>query len=118
MADLLTDGTSLTLALTRIEHLEGFRSDLHAPLDAVTSVRSVDDPWTELRGMRAPGTGLPGVIAVGTRRGSFGKDFAAVHGKGPGVVVELSGQEYERWVLTVDDPDAVVARMSGARRPA
>ena len=30
------------------------------------------------------------MIAVGTRRGSFGKDFAAVHGKGPAVVVELA----------------------------
>ena len=43
--------------------------------------------------MRAPGTGWPGVIAVGTRRGSFGKDFAAVHGKGPAVVVELAGTD-------------------------
>ena len=51
---------------------------------AVTAVRVVDDPWPELRGMRAPGTGLPNVIAVGTRRGGFGKDFAAVHGNGPG----------------------------------
>ncbi len=50
----------------------------------------------------------------GTRRGSFGKDFAAVHGKGPGVVVEFAGQEFERWVLTVDDPDPVVARVSVA----
>ena len=118
MADLVTDGTSLTLAMSRIEHLEGFRGDLHAPLDAVTAVRAVEDPWAELRGLRAPGTGLPGVIAVGTRRGSFGKDFAAVHGKGPAVVVELSGQEFERWVLTVDDPDAVVARVSRPGRPA
>ena len=113
MADLVIDGTSLTLAMSRIEHLEGFRGDLHAPLTAVAVVRAVEDPWAELRGMRAPGTGLPGVIAVGTRRGSFGKDFAAVHGKGPAVVVEFVGQEFERWVLTVDDPDVVVARLSG-----
>jgi len=93
MADLVIDGTSLTLALSRVEHLEGFRGDLHAPLAAV-----------------------PGVVAVGTRRGSFGKDFAAVHGKGPAVVVEFVGQEFERWVLTVDDPDAVVARVSAPPR--
>ena len=118
MADLVTDGTTLMLALTRIERLEGFRGDLHAPLDAVTGVRAVEDPWAELRGLRAPGTGLPGVIAVGTRRGSFGKDFAAVHGKGPAVVVELAGQEFERWMLTVDDPAAVVARVARPTRSA
>jgi hypothetical protein len=114
MADLVVDGSSLTLAMSRVEHLEGFRGDLGAPLASVTSVRAVDDPWAELRGLRAPGTGLPGVIAVGTRRGSFGKDFAAVHGKGPAVVVEFTGQEFQRWILTVDDPAAVVARVSGA----
>ena len=114
MADLVVDGTFLSLAMSRVEHLEGFRGDLRAPLDSVTSVRAADDPWSELRGMRAPGTGLPGVIAVGTRRGSFGKDFAAVHGKGPAVVVEFAGQEFQRWVLTVDDPTAVVDRVSAA----
>ena len=113
MADLVTDGTSLTLAMSRVEHLEGFRGDLHAPLASVSAVRAVADPWTELRGLRAPGTGVPGVIAVGTRRGSFGKDFAAVHGKGPAVVVEFAGQEFQRWILTVDDPAAVVERVSG-----
>jgi hypothetical protein len=113
MADLVVDGNDLTLEMSRIEHLEGFRGDLIAPRSAVTSVRAVDDPWPELRGMRAPGTGLPGVIAVGTRRGSFGKDFAAVHGKGPAVVVEFAGQEFQRWILTVDDPAAVVERVSG-----
>jgi hypothetical protein len=53
--------------------------------------------------MRAPGTGLPEVIAVGTRRGGFGKDFAAVHGRGPAVVVELDNCEFERLVVTMDD---------------
>ena len=69
-------------------------------------MRSVDDPWSELRGIRAPGTGVPNVIAVGTRRGKFGKDFAAVHGKGPAVVVELEGADYGRLVVTLDDAAA------------
>ena len=64
MADLVSDGTSLTLAMSRIERLEGLRGDLHAPLAAVSVVRTVEDPWAELRGMRAPGTGLPGIIAL------------------------------------------------------
>jgi hypothetical protein len=117
MADLVVSGTIVNLTMTRLEHLEGFRGDLDAPLSAVTAVRTVEDPWAELRGVRAPGTGVPGVVAVGTRRGSFGKDFAAVHGKGPAVVVELEGQEFERWILTVDDPDAVAARITPSTPP-
>ena len=114
MADLEVEGNELVLHLRAIEKAEGAHGDIRLPLSAVTAVRSVDDPWPELRGIRAPGTGLPNVIALGTRRGKFGKDFAAVHGKGPGVVVEFEGQRFERWVLTTDDPDSVVAAVSAA----
>jgi len=114
MAQLIVHDSIVTLALSRLEHLEGFRRNLSTPLSSVTAVRTVTDPWPELRGLRAPGTGLPGVVSVGTRRGSFGKDFTAVHGKGPGVVVELAGQEFRRWILTVGEPDSVVAQVSGA----
>jgi len=52
--------------------------------------------------MRAPGTGVPGTLAVGTWRGGFGKDFAVVHGHGPGVVVEVAGEEYVRLLVSTD----------------
>ncbi len=84
-------------------------------LRAVTSVRVVDDAWPELRGMRAPGTGLPNVIAVGTRRGGFGKDFAAVHGKGPAVVVELEASDFDRLVVTSDDAARSAESIRSAR---
>ena len=54
------------------------------------------------------------MIAVGTRRGSFGKDFAAVHGKGPAVVVDLSGAEFGRFVVTTDDAAATAAAIKEA----
>jgi hypothetical protein len=91
VAELQIDNAELVLHLRALEKAEGAHGDIRVPLSSVTAVRSVDDPWQELRGIRAPGTGLPNVIAVGTRRGKFGKDFAAVHGKGPAVVVELEG---------------------------
>ena len=69
MADLAVDGNELVLHLHAVEKAEGFHGDVRVPLTAVESVRAVDDAWPELRGIRAPGTGLPDVIAVGTRRG-------------------------------------------------
>jgi len=114
MADVVTDGDAVTLALTRIERLEGFRGNIVAPLASVRTVRASDDLWSELRGLRAPGTGIPKVIAVCTLRGSFGKDFAAVHGRGPGVVVEFEGEPFQRWVVSVDDPGRVVDELSSA----
>jgi hypothetical protein len=112
MAHLEVDGDHLALRLTTEEHLEGMHRDIVVPKSAVAVARVAEDVWSELRGIRAPGTGLPGVIAVGTRRGSFGKDFAAVHGPGRGVVVELVDQAFSRLVLTVPDPEEVVARLT------
>jgi len=117
VAELRVGTGTVTLALTRIERLEGFRGDITAPASSVTSVRVSTDLWSELRGIRAPGTGIPGVVAVCTLRGSFGRDFAAVHGRGPGVVVEFDGEPFQRWVVSVDHPDAVVAEVSSAAGP-
>jgi hypothetical protein len=115
MAHFEVDGDRLVLRLTAAEHLESIHGDLEMPRDSVTSARATDDVWSELRGIRAPGTGIPGVVAVGTRRGGFGKDFAVVHGKGPGVVVELREQAFQRIVITVPDPEAEVARITAGR---
>jgi hypothetical protein len=112
MARLEIDGDSLALRLTAEEHLEGMHRDVVVPRSSVASVRVTEDVWSELRGIRAPGTGIPGVIAVGTRRGSFGKDFAVVHGQRRGVVVELVDQAFSRIVLTTPDPEEVVARVT------
>ena len=113
MADLDVEGNELVLRLRALEKAESVHGDIRVPLSAARAVRSVDDPWPELRGIRAPGTGIPNVIAVGTRRGSFGKDFAAVHGTGPAVVVELDGTDFARLVVTSDD---AAARARGIRQ--
>jgi len=107
-------GTDLRLRMSWIEKLEGMSGDIVAPLATVAAVRAVSNPWPELRGVRSPGTGVPGVIAVGTRRGGFGKDFAVVHGRGPAVVVELEGAPFSRLVATTPDPEAPAATILAA----
>lgn len=109
MAELRTEGDQLVLHMHALEKAEGFHGDIRVPLSSVTAVRVVEDAWPELRGIRAPGTGVPAVVAVGTRRGGFGKDFATVHGKGPAVVVELADTEFGRLIVTCDDAQAVAS---------
>jgi len=60
----------------------------------------------------APGTGVPGTLAVGTWRGGFGKDFAVVHGHGPGVVVEVAGEEYVRLLVSMTDADVIATHLA------
>lgn len=108
---LLVDGSDLLVKMSEVEKFEAMHADVRVPLTMVRTVRVVDDAWPELRGIRAPGTGIPGVIAVGTRRGSFGKDFAVVHGKEEAVVVELDGAAYSRIVVTTTDAGSVAAEI-------
>lgn len=117
MASLIVDGSDLVVKMSEVETFEALHRDIRVRLSMVRAVRVVDDAWPELRGIRAPGTGIPGVIAVGTRRGSFGKDFAVVHGRDPAVVIELAGAEYSRIVVTTPDAEGVAAQIQGHLMP-
>jgi hypothetical protein len=57
VADLEVEGDELVVHLRAIEKAEGMHGDIRVPLSAVTAVRSVDDPWPELRGIRARARG-------------------------------------------------------------
>jgi hypothetical protein len=108
-------GEMLILRLSLLERLGGFvRGDAHIPLPSVRFAHASDHPWAELRGIRWPGTGLPGMIALGTRRFRGGKDFVAVYGKGPAVIVELTGVEFSRLVVSTRHAEAVAAEIDEA----
>ena len=110
MATLAVEGDRLVLHLSVLERIGGMvGGDIDMPLSAVTAVRVAPNPSKELRGVRSPGTGWPGVIALGHRRGKGVHDFAAVYRNRPSVVVELEGQRFDRLVVSCDDPEAVAA---------
>jgi hypothetical protein len=111
VAILRIDRDSLVIELSFLEQLAAFRGNVRVPLATVSSIVVEQRPWSALRGFRAPGTGLPGVIAYGTRLVTGGApDFAALHGRGPAVRVELcAGAPFGRLLVTVDDPVATVA---------
>ena len=111
MATLQIERDELVLRLSSMEKLGAFRGDIRVPVSSVREVRTTENPWKELRGIRAPGTGFPWVISLCTRRGGFGKDFAAVYGKRPAVVVELEGAPFQRLVVTDDDAEATRVRL-------
>jgi hypothetical protein len=116
MADLITDNGELVLALSRRERIFGLHGDIRVPLSAVEEVSVTERPYAQLRGLRAPGTGFPRLIALGTWRGRGGeKGFAAVYRSTPGVFVRLSGAEFGWLCVSADDPQAVAERIRAAR---
>ena len=117
MAELAVDRNALFIRLSFLEKLAAFRGDVCVPLASVESISVDERPWQSLRGFRAPGTGLPGVIAYGVRLATGGApDFAALHGRGPAVRVELAaGAALGRLLVTVSDPLTTVTVLRGAR---
>jgi hypothetical protein len=111
MALIATEGSELVVRLRPLEKVGAMHGDIRVPLAAIRSVSVAAQPWGLLRGFRAPGTGLPGVIMLGTSRGAFGKDFAAVYARRPAVLVELDGQSFQRLIVCTADPDSDVASL-------
>lgn len=108
VATIEIDGDDAVLKLGRMEDVEAEHiHTISAPLSAIQSVKSVDDPWSDLRGVKEVGTEIPNKIMVGTRRGEGFKDFCAVHKAGPAVIVTLDPavSEYNRWVVSADIND-------------
>lgn len=111
MALLRREGPELVVVLNDLEKAGALRGDVRVPASSVRDVRVADAPFSELQGMRAPGTGLPGVIALGTWRGNGYKDFVALYRGGPAVVVELEGARWRRLLVSAHDAPAVVERL-------
>ncbi len=101
MAHLKIDDRQLTVELSGWEKAGAIRwSDVSVPLSAVTSVKRLDNARDGIRGMRAPGTGLPGVIALGSWRTRRTVDFVAVTRNEPGYLIDLEGEHFDRLVVS------------------
>jgi hypothetical protein len=115
MATLTCDGGELVLQLAPLERLGAFHGDIRVPLAAVERVEISADPWHgAVRGLRAPGTGLPGVIALGTWRRRGSRDFVALRGRRPAVVVTLRDAPFGRLIVSDDDAEALAAQIRAA----
>jgi hypothetical protein len=111
MAKLVINPETVVVSLTGLEKVEAFHGDLTLPRSAVRSARAVPNGMDEVRGVRAPGTVLPGTLMMGTWRNADAVTFAACHGRKPALVLELADHVYGRVVITVDDPQAAVAAL-------
>lgn len=116
MAELVVEGDELVVRLSGWERAAAVHGDVRVPLPAVRSVRLEPDPWHALRGIRAPGTGWPGVIAYGTRRITGNRpDFSAVLRRRPTVLVELDPpSQFAQLLVSVADGEATVTAVRAA----
>jgi hypothetical protein len=108
VARLRIDDWSVTVSLSAAEKIQALHGNVTVPRTAVIGARAVPDGMAEVHGIRT-GTGLPGVILVGTARDGDSVTFAVCHGRAPAVVLDLVGQPYDRIVVTVANPGEIVS---------
>jgi hypothetical protein len=116
MAEVFVKDDVLHVELTvpeRVLSLHG--RDVSVRLSDIAEVRAVDDALASVRGLRMPGAGLPGKLAIGIWRGrenhqSF-HDFVLIHRAGPGVLITTTGGDYARILIGSNQPDALVAQL-------
>jgi len=102
MAKVLDEGINFRLSLSFLEKIGSFHKDLVVSKDNLTNKTIHQNPWSKevLRGVRAPGTGIPYVILLGSMRYKGGKDFTAIYKRWPVSVYEFKSGEFKRWIVT------------------
>jgi hypothetical protein len=106
-------GSYVILVLSPKEKFFGLHSSPQAKISEIISVRKVDNTWSWkiMKGIRAFGTGLPPVIALGTWRYRRGKNFLAVYGKRPGYVITFKSGEFKQWIVTPNNTEEELRTM-------
>ncbi len=103
MASLRVHFDRLEIQLTPAEKLLALRrEDISVQRSAIRSIKITDDPWIWIRGIRAPGTLVPLVLAIGTWKFHGGKDFLVVKNKRQAVIIDMVDEEYARLVLSTN----------------
>lgn len=103
MAQVIEVNGELILQLSFREKIFALHGNPRAKVSDLISTTESDTTWTKevLRGVRAPGTGIPYVVLLGSMRFKGGKDFTAIYKRGPVRIYEFGAGEYKRWIVSI-----------------
>jgi hypothetical protein len=109
MATIDKQGDELVVTLTAAEKAFALRGGIRVAAAHVADVTVVPEGIKAVRGLRAPGLGLPGVRAVGTWRRRGWKEFVSVRRGQPALRITLDGPGFDSLLIGTDDPAATRA---------
>jgi hypothetical protein len=88
-------------------------SGVNVPVTSIVDV-GVSERKGLVKGFRAPGTYLPGVMTAGTFRSRGEKDLWMVGRAKKVLVIELHDERYRHLVVQVEDPEAATEALRAA----
>ncbi|QKW20320.1 hypothetical protein HUT16_15730 [Kitasatospora sp. NA04385] len=117
MAKIVITGDRLTVELTAWEKTKAVHGDVTVPLGSVSEVAVVDHPLDAAKGLRAPGTSVPGVTKAGTWISGGERRFVLASRGERAVRITLTGGShgnFDELVVAVEDPEARAAEIRTA----
>jgi hypothetical protein len=115
MAKVTIKNDRLQVSIGAFEALQALQGTFSVPLTCVLG--ATEDPnfiRAGSLGIRAPGTGLPGVIARGTFRKSGEKTLSLWSRNQEIVVIQLTDHKWDRLIVGCDDSKSLVALINRA----
>ena len=105
MARLVVQDGNVICQLSIGEKIFGFHGSPQASITDVVRIERISNFWkySGWRGVRAPGTGIPGIVGLGTWRKLGAKTFCAIYKKEGGFRVTLKNSEFESWLVSTSD---------------
>ena len=112
MTTVTISGGKLNIEIQGWDKLWALKSSLEIPLEHVKGVRSAKDE--RVKGIRAPGTYYPGIIAAGSFH-QIGKHvFWDVHNAERAIAIDLHDERYTTLIVEVEHPEATLAEIEKA----
>jgi hypothetical protein len=115
MVNITTENDKIVLEVQGWDKLWALKSRLEIPLENIRSVRvdpTVARAWW--KGIRAPGTHLPGVIIAGTFYQDGKRIFWDVKDPEKTIVIDLMDDRYDQLIVEVAEPSAAVRTIQDA----
>lgn len=99
-----------TFELKGLHKLWALKRKFQIPMNNIRSVKQETTAMKGIwKGIRFQGTHIPGIIVAGTFRSNGEKHFWDVTNKNNTIVIEIEGGPYDKVIVDVDNPEAVVA---------
>lgn len=117
MSQIAVSAHTVSVRFRPWEMLAGLVTNTDIPRDAIVSADWVANGLDAVRGMRAPGLGLPGTLLIGTWRRLGTKTLVAVRRGEPALVLRLKGQRYDTIIVSTPDAEALATELNRVGQP-
>jgi hypothetical protein len=115
MVEVSVNGDKLSLEVKGLDKLWALKSHLEIPLAHIKGVQA-NPPGVRdwFKGLKSPGTNIPGVITAGTFYQDGKRVFWDVHNPDKAIAIELNDERYNMLIVEVANPDATIGMITSA----